>query len=139
LRIYRNLAKILAPLLIWKYAYRVDQPDMTNSILLMPTLASFNEIFQNIWNDLVLSHTLFLIRKPSLCLKLSLHNNSRNWALDFLKTFLTFTEMNWLQWVILCLFILYTRVWIPSLPFWCDNDVISTFSQQKHLKMETES
>ena len=38
-------------------------------------------------------YTFFLIRKPSICLSLNFLNFSRSWAWDFLKFFLTFTEI----------------------------------------------
>ena len=40
---------------------------------------------------------------------------SRNWTWDFLRIFLTSTEIKWLKWVTLSFVILYTRIWIPSL------------------------
>ena len=61
---------------------------------------------------------VFFIGKPLFCLSLNFLNFSRNWAWDFLKLFLTFTEINWLKWFALSLLILYTWIWIPSLRFW---------------------
>ena len=61
---------------------------------------------------------VFFIRKSLFCLSLNFLNFSRNWASDFLKFFLTFTEINWPEWFRLSLIILYTWIWIPSLTFW---------------------
>ena len=64
------------------------------------------------------STRLFFIRKSLFCLSLNFLNISRNWAWDFLKFFLTFTEINWLEWFTLSLVILYTWIWIPTSTFW---------------------
>ena len=61
---------------------------------------------------------VFYIRKSLFCLSLNVLNCSRNSACDFLNFFLTFTEINWLEWLAISLIILYTWIWIPSLIFW---------------------
>ena len=61
---------------------------------------------------------VFLIRKSLFYLSLNFLNFSRNCAWDVLKFFLTFTEINRLEWYTLSLIILYTWIWIPSLTFW---------------------
>ena len=63
-------------------------------------------------------HTRFFIRESSFCLSLNCPNFSRNWAWDFVKIFLTFTEINWLNWFKLSSMILYIWIWFPSLTFW---------------------
>ena len=79
------------------------------------------------WNTYSLYHihdmqnfytSFFFIRKSSFCLSLNFLNFSRNWAWDFLTFFLTFTEINWLEWYTRSLTIFYTWIWIPSLTFW---------------------
>jgi len=60
----------------------------------------------------------FFIRKSLFCLSLNFLKTSRHWASDFLKFFLTFTEINWLEWLTLALIIFYTWIWIPSLTSW---------------------
>ena len=68
---------------------------------------------------IAIRNTRFLfIRKSLFWLSLNFLNFSRNWAWDFLKFFLTFTEINWLKWFTLSLILLYTWIWIPSLKFW---------------------
>jgi len=67
--------------------------------------------------DSLFTYTFF-VRKPSFCLSFNFFNSSRNWAWDFLKSFLTFTEISWLKWPTFSLLILYTWIWIPSLTFW---------------------
>ena len=47
---------------------------------------------------------------------------SRNWAGDFLKIFLTFTEINWLKWVCPFVYLLYSLQpcrYIPDLEHFC--------------------
>ena len=52
-------------------------------------------------------HTrFFLIRKPLFYLSLNFLNFSRSRAWDFLKFFLTFTEINWPKWFAISLLIL---------------------------------
>ena len=61
---------------------------------------------------------VFYLRKSLFCSRLNFLNFSRNSAWDFLKFFLTLTEINWLEWFAISLIILYTWIWIPSLIFW---------------------
>ena len=60
---------------------------------------------------------VFFIRKSLFCLSLNFLNFSPNWAWNVVKFFLTFAEINWLEWFTLSLIIFYTRIWIPSLTF----------------------
>ena len=86
----------------------------------------------------IILHIIFFIRKPSFCLSLNFLNFPRHWAWDFLKTFLTFTELNWLKWVTLCLCcILEFEFYLQH--FECHNDLISIFAQQKKLILKIES
>ena len=61
---------------------------------------------------------VFFIKKSLICLSLNFLNFSRNRAWDFLEFFITFTEINWLEWFTLSLLILYTWIWFASLTFW---------------------
>ena len=76
---------------------------------------------------------VFFIRKSLFCLSLNFLNISRNWAWDFLKFFLTFIEINWLEWLTLSLLILYTWIWISSLTFCMQQRRNTDFSPIKTL------
>ena len=70
------------------------------------------------WKSKPLSHYMFFYKKIIILPEPQFLNFSRNWAWDFLKFFLTFAEINWLEWFTLSLIPLYTWIWIPSLTFW---------------------
>ena len=104
----------------WSIGYGI-----TISLLLLSQLqktkknsTQANQIHHISTNAATNSIHVFFIRNSLFCLSFNFLNFSRNWASDFLKFFLTFTEINWLEWYTLSLIILYTWIWIPSLTFW---------------------
>jgi len=82
---------------------------------------------------IALIYTFFLIRKSLFCLSLNFLNISRNWAWDFLNFFLTFSEINLLEWFTLSLITLCTWIWIPSLTFWIQQRWNADFWPMKTL------